>query len=99
MKPRAAPVHSKATTTVLCNCNLLKSEVVHNVYVHATFDKFYPSSVTNCHTSRTPPLKHVTFSTYKLAIAKYNLNFKFDFFFNFYNFQFLFDNMYNILNY
>src|SRR6218665_1354434 len=37
----------------LCDCSLLKSEVVQNVYVHATFDKFYPSSVTNCHTSRT----------------------------------------------
>src|SRR6218665_722814 len=45
-------------------------------YAHTTFDKFYPSSVTNCHKSRTPPIKYVIFPTYKLAIAKYNLNFK-----------------------
>jgi len=45
----------------------MKSEVVPNVCSDATFDKFYPTSVT---------LKYVTFSTYKLAIVKHNLNFK-----------------------
>src|SRR6218665_1238596 len=61
MKPRAAPVNSKVTTNInifySCHCrpNLLKSEVVHNVCTaHATFDKFYLSSVTNCHKSRNP---------------------------------------------
>src|SRR6218665_1883339 len=68
MKPRAAPVNSKETTKIcgtlklllyLCNnCNFLNQR-----YAHATFHKCYPSSVTHCHKSRTPPLKYVTFST------------------------------------
>src|SRR6218665_1383454 len=42
----------------LCNCALLKSEL-SITYAHATFDKCYPSSVTNCHKSRTPsPICH-----------------------------------------
>jgi len=53
----------------------LKSEVVYNVCTR-TFDKFYPAPVTNCHSSWTPPLQYVTFSSYKFAIGKYNLNFK-----------------------
>ena len=42
------------------------------MYAQATFDKFYLSSVTNLGPR---PLKYVTFSTYKLAIAKCNWNF------------------------
>ena len=57
------------------------------------------------------PLKYVTFYSYKLAIAKYNLNFKLmynyvfrpiplNFYFSlnyaYYNFEFLFESMYNI---
>ena len=61
MKPWAASVNSIVTKKncwtligpilYLCNCNLLKLEVVHSVctVAHATFDKFYHSSVTDCH--------------------------------------------------
>ena len=69
--------------------------------VNATFDKFYLTSVT---------FKYITFSTYKLAIAKYNLNVKLMyhhlfiplnlwFLLNYCNFEFLLENMYTILNY
>ena len=86
MKPRAAPVNSNATTKILLNinilylynCNLLKSEVFHNICTRY----FWQMSPLLCHKlsqiSDPVPLifLYVTFSTYKLAIAKYNLNFK-----------------------
>src|SRR6218665_559967 len=73
MKPRATPVSSKVTTKIcstliycICVIIIFWNPRLSIMYVHATFDKFYPTSVT---------LKYVTFSTYKLAIAKYSLNF------------------------
>jgi len=83
MKPRAAPVNSKITTNIswtliycICVIVIFRNQRLSIMHVHDTFDKFYPSSVTNCHKSRTPPLKYFIFSTYKFALAKYNLNFK-----------------------
>ena len=82
-KPRTAPVNSKVTTKIcwtltycICVIVIFWNQRLFITYVHATFDNFYPSSVTNCHKSRTTSLKDVTLSTYKLAITKYNLNFK-----------------------
>ena len=71
MKPRAAPVNSKVTTKICwalgpiyCNFVIVMfwNTMLSITYAHDTFDKCYPSSVTNCHKSRTPPLKYVTFS-------------------------------------
>src|SRR6218665_263934 len=76
MKPRAAPVTSKVTikiccTLIYCICVIVIfwNERLFITYAHTTFDKFY-FSVTNLGPR---PLTYVTFSTYKLAIAKYYL--------------------------
>ena len=60
MKPRAAPVNSKVTTKICwtliyCTCVIVIcwNQRLFITYAHATFDKFYPSSVTNCQKSRT----------------------------------------------
>ena len=80
MKPRAAPVNSNVGLTIkiswtliycICVIVIFRNQRLSITYVHATFEKCYLY-----HKSRTPPLKYVTFSTYKLAIVKYNLNFK-----------------------
>jgi len=80
MKPRAAPVNSKVTTKIcwtlkycICVIVIFWNQRLSITYAHAAFDKFHPFSVTNLWR---PPFMYVTFSTYKLAIAQYNLNFK-----------------------
>ena len=59
MKPRAAPVNSKGTTKIcwtLVYCICVIVIFWNQRYAHATFDKCYPFSVTNCHKSQTPSL-------------------------------------------
>ena len=61
MKPRAAPVNSKVTTKIcwiliycFCVIVIFWNQRLFIMYAHATFDKLYPFSVTNCQKSRTP---------------------------------------------